>query len=311
VPITALCLASSKIWIGTGGYGLIEYDKASRQCRRLTEADGLMMDYLSSLKLDGDLLWIGYGGATGGGLGQFDLNSQKLKSFMPSLNANTDSSSSAGETPPRQSVGNIVTGLDGNLWMHVDRDIRQFNVAHNFWGSVPNVAGEWATCFAAGPEWLVKGVGVEQIVILIGTNLSRTVLPNPSNTTRQIVSQAEMSRLEEVFKTNGINQRIFGTSVGEVTAKGKLEIQSLRDNRWQKLEDTDGIPNPPTTMTLDGNNLWVGGEGFITLVDLKDCKVRKYCHIRAAGVDRIQIGGGYIWAQFDWHLYRAPLNSLQ
>jgi hypothetical protein len=310
VPITTLCLSPSKIWIGTGGSGLIEYDKAGRQCRRFTEADGLMMDYLSSLKLDGDLLWIGYGGATGGGLGQLDLSSQKLKSFMPSLNANADSSSSAGETPPRQSVGNIVTDVDGNLWMHVDRNIRQFNVAQNLWGSVPNVGGEWVPCFAADPEWLVKGVGVEQIVILIGTNLSRTVSPNPSNTTRQIVSQAEMSRLEKVFETNGINQRIFGTSVGEITAKGKLEIQSLRDNHLQKLEDTDGIPNPPTTMTLDGNKLWVGGEGFIALVDLKQAKVRKYCHIHAAGVDRIQVGGGYVWAQFDWHLYRAPLSEL-
>jgi hypothetical protein len=28
-------------------------------------------------------------------------------------------------------------------------------------------------------------------------------------------------------------------------------------------------------------------------------------------VDRIQIAGGYVWAQFDWHLYRASLSALQ
>jgi hypothetical protein len=64
-------------------------------------------------------------------------------------------------------------------------------------------------------------------------------------------------------------------------------------------------------MTLDGNDLWVGGEGFIALVDLTECKIRKFCHIPAAGVDRIQVGGGYVWAQYDWHLYRALLSNVR
>ena len=311
VPITSMCLSSSNVWIGTGGAGLIQYDKASRKCHRITEADGLMMDYLSGLHVAGDSLWIGYSDATGGGLGQLDLNSQKLKSFMPSLKKRVDSSSRAGETPPRGGVDNILTGTDGDIWMHVDRDIRQYHVANDSWGSLPTIGGEWVTCFATDAERLVRGVGIEQIKIEIENKPNPTASTNQMKQTTQVVSYAEMKQLEENFKTNGNHQRIFGTSVGEIKPKGGLEIQSLRDNHWQRFEDPDAIPNPPTTMTLDGNDLWVGGAGFITLVDLKELKVRKFCHIHAPGVDRIQVGGGYVWAQFDWHLYRAALADFQ
>ena len=109
--------------------------------------------------------------------------------------------------------------------------------------------------------------------------------------------------------TNGNHQRII--SWGKTQPKGVLAIQSLRNNRWQTLVDAEGLPNPPTTMTLDGDDLWVGGEGFIALVDLTKCKVRKSCRIQAAGVDRIQVGGGYVWIQFNWQLYRVPLSDLR
>jgi hypothetical protein len=311
VPITAMCLTSSNVWIGTGGAGLIQYDKANRKCRRITEADGLMMNYLSDLYVAGNFLWIGFSDTTGGGLGQLDLNSQKLTSFMPSLKERASSSSHNSQLPPEKGVDNIMSKSDGEIFMHVDRDIREFDVAHNLWGSLPRVGGEWVNCFAISPEWLVKGLGVEQIVIEIGTNLSSTVHPDPSNTTKQVVSRAEKSRLDQIFKTNGIQQYIFGTSVGEVRPKGKLEVQSLYKNSTQILEDPGAIPNPPTTMALDGDDLWVGGAGFLTLVDLKESKVRKYCHINAPSVNRIQVGGGYVWAQFDWHLYRVPLGELK
>jgi hypothetical protein len=38
-------------------------------------------------------------------------------------------------------------------------------------------------------------------------------------------------------------------------------------------------------------------------------KVLKFAYVRARSVDRIQVGGGCVWAQFDWHLYKAPLTA--
>lgn len=306
-PVTALCISPSTIWIGTAGAGLIEFDKATRKVRQLTEKDGLMMNFISSLNLKDDTLWIGYGHESGGGLGQLDLRSQKIRSFMPSLNA--DSSSGAGEAPPRDGIGNIVTGTDGDLWMHVGGGVRQFHVTRNSWGSLPSKG--WVTSFSTDSERLVEGVSIEQIEIQVETKSVQAAVTNRITKTKLVVSQEGMFRLEANFETNGNHQRISGTSTGKIRPKGGLAIQSFRDNRWQSLVDAEGLPNPPTTMTLNGNDLWVGGEGFIALVDLTECKIRKFCYIQAAGVDRIQIGGGYVWAQFDWHLYRALLSNVR
>ena len=51
--------------------------------------------------------------------------------------------------------------------------------------------------------------------------------------------------------------------------------------------------------------------GYIALVDPVQDKVLHFAYVQAKAVDCIQVAGGYVWAQFDWHLYRAPLSALQ
>jgi hypothetical protein len=250
-PSTVLAVGASKMWIGTAGDGLIEYDKTTHQCRRMTVNDGLLMDYVASLETTDDSLWIGYGGPAGGGLGRMDLLSGKLSSFMPSMN--TAAVISTGEPPPREAVGKIVAGADGDLWLYVANDVRQFHVKRNMWESLPRQTTGDIYCFCADSKFLVEGV----------------------------------------------------------RPRGALAIQNLQDHSWQVLEDDDGIPNPPSAVTLDGDNVWVGGEGVLTLVDLKKNEVKRICHINAAKVDCIQIAGGYIWVQCEGYLYRASLSSLQ
>jgi hypothetical protein len=304
-PISCVGVGAQKIWIGTSGEGLVEFDKASRTCRRFTEADGLMMDNLTSLHASGDLLWIGYGGNSGGGLGQLDLRTQKFKSFMPSLN------SSAGETPPRQAIGNIAATSGGDLWLLAGTAIRQFHVSRDAWETLSNNPGQYATGFSADAERMVQGVGIGQIEIEIETKSVQTGGSNQITKMKRVVSLSEMHRLEASFKTNRGRQRISGTGSGTARPMGGLEIRAINENKWQSFADADGLPNPPTAMTLAGLDLWVGGEGFITAVDLKERKVRKFCHIRARSVDRIQIGGGYVWVKYDKHLHRASLADLQ
>lgn len=309
VPITSIYPASSSIWIGTRGAGIIEFNKVSHQCRQLTEANGLMMNDLSSLQVVGDSLWIGYGGATGGGLGRLDIRSQKLTSFMPSLNSS--STSHAGEDPPHNSIKNIAVGTDGDLLMWGDYAVRQFDVARGIWGTLPNQVGGWLRSFAADSGHLIEGGDINLLEVEISSKPTRNAPTNQITKTKLVVSTTELGRLEASFKTNANYQWISSRSFGGIRPKGTLAIQNLRDHQWQHLEDADGLPNPPTTLTLAGNDLWVGGEGAIALVDLKECKVRKFCHVKAKTVDRIQIGGGYVWAQFGEHLYRMPLSALQ
>ena len=310
VSVTALYLTPSRIWIGTHGAGLIEFDKATHQCHRLTESDGLMMNDIGSLEIAGDTLWIGYGG----GLGRLDLHSRKLTSFMHSLNG--DIANSTNEPPARAWIGKIVAGPEGNLWMlsvfgnSMGRQIRQYHIADGIWGTLPTPGLQWDACFCADSEHLVEGGGINLEEVGIQDRISRNAPTNDLHPTNMIIPESEFKSLYLNLQTNGSHRYVY-TSGRPMGTKGGLAIQNLHDHRWQYLEDADGLPKPPSTLTLDGNNLWVGGESSIALVDLKEKKVKKFCYIQADAVDNIQIAGGYVWAQFDCHLYRAPLSALQ
>ena len=309
LPITALCVTASNIWIGTRGAGLIDFDKATHQCRRLTESDGLLMNHIGSLALAGDSLWIGYGGATGGGLGQLDLRSKIFISFMPSLNA--DPATQSGETPTRETISKIIAINNDELLLFVPGRLREFHVTRGVWGTFPNKAGDWVSAFSADSAWFVEAGGNQLTEIIVQDKPKRNALTNEIQKIKMVVTSAELHQLEDNLRTNGSHQYISSYSSGGISPRGALAIQNLRDQRWQNLVDADGLPNPPSALALDGNNVWVGGEGAIALVDLNEAKVKKLCHIKAAGVDRIQIAGGYVWAQFDRHLYRASLSDVR
>jgi len=48
--------------------------------------------------------------------------------------------------------------------------------------------------------------------------------------------------------------------------------------------------------------------GFIVLPDPANENVLRFSCITCRHVDRIEVGGGYVGAQFDRHLFRAPLK---
>jgi tetratricopeptide (TPR) repeat protein len=304
-PISCLSLGAEKIWIGTSGEGLVEYDKTTHACRHHTEADGLMMDNLTSLHVAGDVLWIGYGGKNGGGLGQLDLKTGKFKSYMASLTASTSIA------PPKTAVGNITSIKGDEVWLTAKSVAWQFHPTTDSWGTLPNKGGQFVTCLTADSHWVVQGVGIGQNEVVIETRIAGTSKTNLPTKTKLIVTSEEERSLRASFKTNGGLQRISGSSSGGVRPKGGLEIRASLEDKWQSVVELDGLPNPPTVMALDGDALWIGGEGFITQVDLKECMVRKFCHIRARAVDRIQVGGGYVWVKFDKHLHRAALRELR
>jgi hypothetical protein len=51
--------------------------------------------------------------------------------------------------------------------------------------------------------------------------------------------------------------------------------------------------------------VWAVGEAYIARVSLVQNKVLNFCRINAESVERIQLGGGYVWAQFHNALHRA------
>jgi hypothetical protein len=308
-PVTALCLTTANIWVGTAGGGLIQVDKASHKFRRFTVEDGLLMDGVFSLASAQNSLWIGYGSASGGGLGVMDLRSLKLGSFMPSLIYTP--SSNAGELPPHGGIGNLIASPDGYLWMLTGGGTRRLDELHGRFETVPIPSLDWASCFARDSDHFVEGGGIKLSEIEVSSQPYIHAAANLTKIEKLTVSSEELRQLAEDFKTNSNYRRITSISGGNVRPRSALVLQDLRNQQWETFEDPDALPNPVTTLTLAGNELWVGCEGAIALVDLKQRRARKYCHLHVGGVNRIQIAGGYVWALCDGFLYRAPLSAWQ
>jgi hypothetical protein len=255
-PITSLLLDPSRIWVATGGAGLLEYDKETKACSRLTEKDGLMMDFISALELDGDTLWLGYGQESSGGLGNLDLKTRTPKSFASSLIEKTGNLNQ----PTRVPVLSIARGLDHDLWLVTLSSLSHYLPAEDSWQPSKDHAGARSVIFASDRLFVAKGM-------------------YPS---------AYSSR------------------------KGGLGVSTLglKSRQWKTFPDVDGFPSGYAfAVCADGPNLWVGGLGYIALLDPSQDKVLKFAYIPASSVEQIQVAGGYLWAQFKYHLYRVPITN--
>ena len=257
-PITCLCPAPSQIWIGTGGAGLVRYDRASHQCTQLTEKDGLLMGFISALDLAGDVLWIGYGQESSGGLGKIDLLTRRATSFTPSLVAGPAGASKA----PRLPVVSLAAGPAGDVWFVARFALGRYRSGTDHWETFPDL--QPAAALASTDDKLFVGKGPCGMV--------RTDQP----------------------KGLGVN------------------ILALKEGLWKTFPAITGLPQEEvTTLTLDGPNVWVGGKGYVALVDPIQDKLLKFAYVRASSVDQIQLGGGCVWAHGGWHLYKAPLSALR
>jgi hypothetical protein len=268
--ITTLDIGPDNIWIGTEGSGLIEVDKVSKQCRRLTVNDGLMMDEISSTCLSGDALWIGYGykwepgwgsGKQAGGIGFLNLLSHQIVSFTPPLNEGAGKQSHLAPViqPPRSAVTAIAVGTGKDVWFFTEgMSLLRYQSESNTWGVFPQVFSG-CCCLAANAEHLYTG----QFDYIIGSTRSGT----------------------------------FG-----------VNVVNLRDGQCRPLKIMGSfLPNSVSALAVDGNYLWVGGMGYIALIDPAQDQIKNFAIIHAESVDKIQVGGGYVWAQYGGYLYRSPL----
>jgi hypothetical protein len=268
-PVTALCVSPERIWVGTSGDGLIEYDRMGAQCRRIEEKDGLLLSDISSLYLHGGSLWIGYGrrdeyGRRGaGGVGLLELSTRRLSTFTPPLAVPRPGAEEArSDAPPRSAVFGIVGGLSGEVWViAAGKGIQRYQLTDNSWSS-PNFGSFYPTCLAVGGDRLFVGKAIYQ--------------------------------------------------GGETRSWGGVQSLGLKNGQLTAIGATEALPSPRvTTLTVDGNDLWVGGEGFVAVVDLKEWKTRKVCYASAREVDHIEVAGRFVWVQYGGHLYKAPLEAVE
>lgn len=308
--IKTVCVGPEKVWVGTAQEGLVEYNKASGQCRQLTDKHGLLLNDISALYLQNNTLWIGYGNHSAGGLGTLDLATGHISGFTPKLPANPLAGASADplDGPPRHAVSGLTLGLPGELWMLVsERGLCRYRIPQNTWDTVVFRNGVSAKCFGVYGDRLLAGLSVNQIRLLI-ENERRAGDTNAPGRTERIVTDEEEAQW---WADPALRRRIRGSIVGNVPFRADLRVRSLTEERWQPLSETCALPLPPEVMEIVGSDLWLGGPGYIAVVDLTQKKLRARCSVAANSVERLQVAGGYLWAQFDWHLHKVPLSAAQ
>jgi hypothetical protein len=297
VAFNCMMVDGENVWLGTAGNGLWRISKTG--CEQFTVGDGLLMDSVRRLGRDGDTLWIGYAERQSGGLGAFSLASQHFKSFMPAFNTNAFRPELVIEPPdgpPRHPVEDLAVESSGDVLLLVaEKGLQRYRPGQNSWEMVPSSDGFRITSVAASEQHLARGAAIMQYVAFMEQRHGFGEIAEGASAFK--VSQEKLGATKKASP----NLRI---DLEGMPDEGGVELCSTATGQWRTLRDANGIPSPPMAMVFDGNDLWLGGKGYVACIDAKEVKVKRFCYVPGA-VSRLQVAGGWVWAHVDNQLYRG------
>ena len=260
---TCICVGSDYIWAGTYDDGLIELDRKTGVCHRFTTQDGLFLNRISSLKMQGQTLWIAYANNDNGAVGVLDLKSHKFSSFTPNLSLKAGNNSQPGsyefaldrddQAPTLHVTGMVPANSDEMCFAVADKGVRCFHHSSGAWNSIslprpPYIFGKAAVDIAD-----VAMDGQDNLLLLA--------------------------------------TREYGVLDGEKSTSGGLMVYDVRQNKIDTIQIYQGLPsNDVTAVAVDGNIAWVGGRGFVAVLDIKNRTVRRIAYLSARVIDQIQLG---------------------
>jgi ligand-binding sensor domain-containing protein len=260
------------VWVGTDGAGLLELDKNTHKIVRYGENDGLMSDVIRTLCLADDTLWIGHGVKSRAG--EYNLARQQgggLGAFR--LSEHRFRSFAPSLTAADDSFGSPQASRTQN------GPTRRI---------VSSLAGG-----RSGEVWFAAS-RLRRFRIQENT---WAAFPELGFCTR-LASNSEQLVAGTFWNWNGVPQH----------GPPGLNILNYAQNNWTQVKDFGVLPSGVlTVLTMDGNELWFGGLGFIAKMSMLRNELRNYAYVRAYNLEQIQIGGGFVWAQYDGGLHRARL----
>ena len=272
--VSTICCTSSNLWIATTGNGLIEFDKQSHQCRQFTVADGLMMNGIASLSMVAGTLWIGYGYMT---IVEGVEYGQSTAGGLGKLDLATGKFSSF--TPSMADASPRTRDSAGPP----HDDIRAI------------------TARSAGEVWFLTEA--EQLHRYESDGNKWASIPEVGD---GVCLAADGGQLFA-----GTYRFPYGETKSTTGPLG-VHMLNFKTGQWRSFTNVDYLmPGVVSTLTLEGDKLWVGGVGYIALIDPWHDRVIRYAYVKARSVNRIQSAGGYLWAQFDACLFRIPLSKIQ
>ncbi len=272
--INCLLVGRSSIWIGTDGEGLFEFDKLSHRTIRYTEKEGLMTDIVCTLCLAGDTLWIGYGFKNGPG--GYDV-ARRAEGGLGLLELSKHRF--------RAFTPSLDSGTEAIKRQH---------------GSEPWDIPTRRTVSAIAP-------GIEKDIWFAARG-SPARRYRQSHNVWEGFPDIECSTLISNSKHLFVGR--YGNRDSLKTGPLGVSILNFATHEWSQLKNFGIFPSGiVSALALEGDYLWVAGAGYIAKIDPLKNELLKFTSTQATTVDRLEIGGGFVWVQFNWHLYRAKLPS--
>lgn len=257
----SIAVTRNYIWAGTFDDGLLELDRRSGVCRRLTTNDGLFLNGISHLRLQGQTLWIAYRNGDNGAVGTLELPSRKFSALMPNLSPAAGANSQpyynqALLDDPRQAphlpIACMTDTGAGEMWFIANKKgLLRFRISDGDWNTAGLPVRD--ACFHDMTADVPHGL---------------------------------------VLMAN----REYDSLSGEKSVSGGLLIYDYRHNKYGRMLIREGLPsNDISAVAVDGRIAWVGGRGFVAVVDVQEQKVLRIAYVSASRVYGIRLSPPHAW----------------
>jgi tetratricopeptide (TPR) repeat protein len=256
---TCICVTRDYIWAGTADDGLLELNRKTGAGRHLTMADGLMLNGISGLAAQGKTLWIAYRNGANGGVGTLDMETHTISTRTPSLPAGAGDNSQPSHFQARLDDDRQAPTLPVTGMTPLGNGEMWFAVSQKGLRRFRNSGGDWETVWRTGGEISAMAADTDHGLLLLA-NREVTVLD------------------------------------GEKSRSGGLITYDYRRRNVGLFQIRDGLPsNDLTAVATDGKAAWVGGRGFVAVVDVQKRQVLRIAFVSASEIQAIQLGQKYAW----------------
>ena len=273
ILVSSIELAAGKVWIGTRTNGLIAFDQTTGAISNYNVGEGLLMPNVSALLPAGNRLWIGFG------------NDDSRLGLSP------------GGLGFLDLVRNEFVGLEPEFPKGLSRaPARGATDRHlSVLGDAPRF---YITKFARSPKGLMWAL----------TRYGIIEFPATQTNSWKRLTNSPASVLTGHAPGIVANDRYLAVVAPDPTG---LAIYSLPNYQCRYVKEVDGLPNNSLrSIALDGDKAWVGGKGYVALVDLPSARVEKVCKLRATfSVRSMRFADGNVWFSCGPALYRMPANA--
>ncbi|MDB6026679.1 MAG: hypothetical protein JWM68_2902 [Verrucomicrobiales bacterium] len=306
--IISIVPTTESLWLATLGDGLIEVSRDLKHFKTYTETNGLLLPYLKTLYLNGNKLWIGFQFGEKGGVGYLDLTTRAFTGLTPNLSVRPetpimyyDSSlrrmmpvpTTTATNAPRSTNTAIALGMVSKSTILVGLPSGSQQPGGI---PLPDLVTHNAESYTEPPRKAVVGIALvssnEVWLAVKGKGLQKGWLAENRWKTQNVWS------LKPAIDMYSLNCLVSDSKHVVLGSQSAIGVYSLASGQWTGTPLTE-----VECVALDGDSLWVGGEGFWAKFNLQSNTVEQRCEI-AGAIHSIQVNASEVWMASEEALYR-------